>query len=66
MNIGPVTLELTELKCELLVRHGKKLAYLVGYTGPIFLLSFHPMKALLVQMFRLYDLWVHLYLLFNF
>jgi len=29
VNFGRITLELTELICELLVRHGKKLAYLV-------------------------------------
>jgi len=31
VNFGPVTPELTELICELPVRHGKKLAYLVEY-----------------------------------
>jgi len=31
VNLGPVTPELTELICELLVRYGKKLAYLVEY-----------------------------------
>jgi len=31
VNIGPVTPELKEFICELLVRYGKKLAYLVEY-----------------------------------
>jgi len=31
VNSGPVTPELTELTCESLVRHGKKMAYLVEY-----------------------------------
>jgi len=31
VNFGPVTPELTELICERLVRHGRKLTYLVEY-----------------------------------
>jgi len=31
VNFGPVTPELTKLICELMVQHGKKLAYLVEY-----------------------------------
>jgi len=31
VNFGPVTPELTELICELMLRHGKKLAYFVEY-----------------------------------
>jgi len=45
---GPVTPELTELICEFLVGHGKKLAYLdiSGYALPIFAI-FSPYESAL-------------------
>ena len=56
VNFGPVTHELTELICELLVRHSKKLAYLVKYLR-IYWTDlcnfFHSMKAIWVQMIDL-------------
>jgi len=50
VNFGLVTPEKMGLICELFVRHGKKLAYLVEYQNILdrFLQSFHHMKALCV------------------
>ena len=44
MNFGPVTPELTELICELLVRHGKKLAYSIEYLR-LYWTDFHNLFA---------------------
>jgi len=57
VNFGSVTPELTELICELLVRHGKKtgvFSRISQYMLEQFLQSFHHMKALWVQMIDLY------------
>jgi len=49
VNFGPITPELTELICELTVRHGKYrciLPNISGYAGPIFT-NFSPNESIL-------------------
>jgi len=52
LNFGPITLELTELICEPLVRHGQKTGAFSRISPDIlyqFSQSFHRMKALWVH-----------------
>jgi len=60
VNFSPVTPELTELICELLVRHGKKTGVFSRISPDIldrFSQSFRHMKALCVQMIDLTHAW---------
>ena len=57
MKFGPVTSELTVLICERQVRHSQKTGVFRRISPDIldrFLQSFHPMKALYIQVMDLY------------
>jgi len=49
MNFGPVTPELTELICELLVQQGKKTGWLVGWSLTALLTQFRSYRTFKVK-----------------